>query len=42
MQLSTLIVPATAEWTTIWNSAPEILERWIVELAGKTAQVKEQ
>ncbi len=42
MQLSTLIVPATGEWTAIWNSAPEVLERWIVELAGEIAQDKEQ
>lgn len=42
MQLSTLIVPASSEWTLIWNSAPEIIERWILELAGKTAQGKEK
>ncbi len=42
MQLSTLIVPATSEWTILWNSAPEILERWILELAGRTAQGKEK
>jgi AcrR family transcriptional regulator len=42
MQLSTLIVPASNDWTNLWNSAPDTLERWILELAANSAQREEK
>lgn len=38
LQLSTLIVPACDEWTKVWNGAPELLEKWIVETAGRAPE----
>ncbi|PZU11222.1 MAG: TetR/AcrR family transcriptional regulator [Sphingobium sp.] len=34
LQLSTLIIPATAEWLAIWNSAPDRLCDWALQIAG--------
>ncbi len=42
LQLSTLVVPGSDDWTKIWDSVPEVLERWIVILAGRTPAKKEQ
>ena len=42
LQLSTLVVPVSDVWTQTWDSAPEILEHWIVILAGRTPAKKEQ
>ncbi len=42
MQLSTLIVPANAEWIDLWNSAPDELEAWALKLAGRTAAPHER
>jgi AcrR family transcriptional regulator len=41
MQLSTLIVPASRNWTEIWDCAPEKLECWIMELADRMSASKE-
>ena len=42
LQLSTLIVPANAEWIDLWNSAPDELEAWALKLAGRTAAPHER
>jgi len=38
LQLSTLIIPATTEWLTIWNSAPDRLCEWALQIAGQHAE----
>lgn len=39
LQLSTLIIPATPQWLAIWNSAPDRLCEWALQIAGhKTDQ----
>lgn len=34
LQLSTLIIPASPEWLEIWNSAPDRLREWALQIAG--------
>lgn len=41
MQLSSLIVPAGKRWTELWESGPEALESWIIELAGREPALQE-
>lgn len=41
MQLSSLIVPASKRWTELWESGPETLESWIIELAGRAPALQE-
>ncbi|ALR21852.1 MULTISPECIES: TetR/AcrR family transcriptional regulator [Sphingobium] len=40
LQLSTLIIPATPEWLAIWNSAPDRLCEWALQIAGHHAEHK--
>jgi AcrR family transcriptional regulator len=42
MQLSTLIVPSDQKWARIWAEAPDRMERWITEFAGKATECKEK
>ncbi len=42
LQLSTLIIPATQEWIDIWNSAPDRLCEWGLQIAGRQAEPKER
>jgi len=42
LQLSTLIVPASADWVEQWNSAPDALLDWVLRIAGQTAEPKER
>ncbi len=42
MQLSTLIVPADRWWVDVWEQAPDRMERWIIEFAGKTHPYQER
>lgn len=32
-QLSTLLVPASDDWIALWNSTPEIIEKWALKIA---------
>lgn len=38
LQLSTLIVPASSEWVDQWNSAPDTLLDWVLQIAGRSAE----
>lgn len=40
LQLSTLIVPASAAWVDQWNNAPDRLLEWVSQIAGLTAEQK--
>jgi AcrR family transcriptional regulator len=42
LQLSTLIVPASADWVEQWNRAPDSLLDWVLQIAGRTAEPKER
>jgi AcrR family transcriptional regulator len=42
LQLSTLIVPASAEWVEQWNSSPDTLLDWVLQIAGRSAEPKER
>jgi AcrR family transcriptional regulator len=42
MQLSSLIVPTDARWAELWESAPDRMQYWISEFAGKIAPCKEK
>ncbi len=37
LQLSTLLVPADANWTRTWNESPRNIEQWVLRFAGKHA-----
>ena len=38
LQLSTLIIPATSEWLEIWNSAPDRLCEWALQIANRESE----
>ncbi len=38
LQLSTLIIPATPDWLAIWNSAPDRLCDWALQIAGQHSE----
>lgn len=40
MQLSTLIIPATPEWLAIWNSTPDRLSEWALQIANSQTDHK--
>jgi len=40
-QLSTLIIPASPGWVTVWKQIPEKLEHWVITLAGRRPAAKE-
>jgi len=40
LQLSTLIIPATPEWLVIWNSSPDRLREWALQIAGHHSEHK--
>lgn len=40
LQLSTLIIPATSDWLAIWNSAPDLLCEWALQIAGHDTKHK--
>lgn len=42
LQLSSLIVPASEEWVERWNSSPDALLEWAVQIAGRSAEPKER
>jgi AcrR family transcriptional regulator len=42
MQLSSLIVPIDARWAELWDGAPDRMQYWISQFAGKTAPCKEK
>lgn len=37
LQLSTLLVPATEAWTSLWNETPEVVEKWALRIARQHA-----
>jgi AcrR family transcriptional regulator len=41
MQLSSLIVPPDSRWTSVWEQTPDILQHWIITLAGQQPANKE-
>jgi len=41
MQLSTMIIPATPLWSSVWQQVPEQLEHWVITLAGRTLALRE-
>lgn len=42
LQLSTLIVPASAEWVELWNQSPDRLLGWALKLTGEQAGFMER
>ncbi|CCW19652.1 Transcriptional regulator, TetR family [Sphingobium indicum BiD32] len=42
LQLSTLIIPGTQDWIDIWNSAPDRLCEWALQIAGHPTEPKER
>lgn len=37
LQLSTLIVPASAQWMELWDASPDTLEEWALKISCNTA-----